>query len=93
MSLSITSDFSSPLFASVHITDVSSLLKVPKYKHQPSIPSMVFLENEVSFDKPGDFLYCDEYIDFQFENPASSGFLDRKGADYYLLYTDILLAT
>lgn len=33
-------------FASICVTDVSSLLKVPKYKHQPSLPSMVYLEKE-----------------------------------------------
>jgi len=35
------------ILASVKVTDVSSLLKIPKYKHQPTLPSMVFMEKEV----------------------------------------------
>jgi hypothetical protein len=33
VALTISSDFPEPLFASIKITDVSSLLKVPRYKH------------------------------------------------------------
>ena len=76
----------------MQVTDVSSLLKVPKYKHQPSLPSMVFLENEID-QEIGEFLYSNEYIDHMFETKNSQGFLDSKGADYYSLYTDILLGT
>jgi hypothetical protein len=90
VSLTISSEFPNPLYASIKITDVSSLLKVPRYKHQPSLPSMVFLEKEI-LDSPEEFLYSDEYIDYQFESKSSEGFLDRKTNDYYLLYTDILL--
>jgi len=36
-------------------------------------------------------LYSDEYVDFIFETENSEGFLERKSADYYLLYTDLML--
>jgi len=81
------------ILTSVKVTDVSSLLKVPKYKHQPTLPSMVYLEKEALDQNQNiqEFLYSDDYVDFMFETADSQGFLERKSADYYLLYTDLML--
>ena len=65
VTLNISPYYKGEVYASVHVVDVSSFLKVPKYKHQPSLPSMVFLEKEVE-DCMGDFEYSDEYIDHIF---------------------------
>ena len=35
-------------YASLTVTDVSSYLRVPKFKQGPTLPSMVYLENEVT---------------------------------------------
>lgn len=35
------------IFASIKVIDVSSFIKIPKYKHAPSLASMVYLEREV----------------------------------------------
>jgi len=34
-------------YASITVTDTSSFLQVPKHKHMPSLPSMVYLEKEI----------------------------------------------
>lgn len=35
------------IFTSIKVIDVSSFVKIPKYKHSPSLASMVYLEREV----------------------------------------------
>jgi hypothetical protein len=59
------------LFASVTVTDVSSLLKVPSYKQQPSLPTMIYLEKEVKlvgedYDEEKTLEYSSEFIDSNF---------------------------
>jgi len=34
-------------YASITVTDTSSFLQIPKHKHMPSLPSMVYLEKEI----------------------------------------------
>ena len=34
-------------YASITVTDTSSFLQVPKHKHMPSLPAMVYLEKEI----------------------------------------------
>lgn len=92
MVMNLETSESEPVFASMSVVDVSSLIKVPKYKHQPSIASMVFLEKEI-YDSIGDFEYSSEYINHFYESSTSDGFLNNLGADHYYLYTDILLGT
>jgi hypothetical protein len=52
-------------FASVTVTDYSSYIEIPKYKHSPSLPTMIYLEKEVKQvnEKVDEFLYSHEYID------------------------------
>jgi hypothetical protein len=50
-------------YASIVVTDVSSYQRVPTFKHGPSLPSMVYLENEVTKGDKGEFLYSQEFID------------------------------
>lgn len=63
-------------FAAITVTDVSSLLKVPKRKLQPSLPAMVLLEQDTHTlgkslfaqrDEPGTFDYAHEYLDNQYD--------------------------
>ena len=54
---------------------------------------MIYLEKEL-YDlniNIGEFWYSDEYVENLFETKESQGFYERKGEDYYLLHTDLLL--
>jgi len=42
-----SADSEEKFYASITVTDVSSFLEVPKEKHMPSLPAMVYLEKEV----------------------------------------------
>jgi hypothetical protein len=35
------------IYASITVTDTSSFLQVPSYKHMPSLPTMIYLEKEI----------------------------------------------
>ena len=50
-------------YASIVVTDVSSYQRVPTFKQGPSLPSMVYLENEATKGDKGEFLYSQEFID------------------------------
>jgi hypothetical protein len=81
------------IFASLKVIDVSTLLKVERHKHAPSLPSMVFLEREVYELNilNSEFWYSEEYVENMFETKGTKGFYERKGEEYYNLYTDLLL--
>jgi hypothetical protein len=58
-------DVDQTYFASVTVTDYSSYIEIPKFKHMPSLPTMIYLEKEVKQVNEGidEFLYSHEYID------------------------------
>lgn len=77
------------LFASVTVTDVSSLLKVPSYKLQPSLPTMVYLEKEVKLvgedeNIPDSLEYSNEFIDANFNLDATDNTDDYSNLDLLL---------
>lgn len=64
-------DSEEDLYASVTVTDISSLLSVPSHKLQPSLPTMVYLEKEVKlvgndWALTDSLEYSDEFIDTNF---------------------------
>lgn len=78
------------LFASVTVTDVSSLQNVPSHKLQPSLPSMVYLENEVKLvgtdynSETGALEYSDEFIDSEFNLDATDNTGDYSNLELLL---------
>ena len=72
-------------FASIVVSDISSYQRLPTFKQSPTLPSMVYLEDEVEeSDSKGQFLYSGEFID-----PFYKG---EKNVDYEERI-DLLLAT
>jgi len=58
-------DSDETVFASVTVTDMSSLFRVPDHLRPPSLPSMVYLErdtNRFETDQLGVFSYWQDYI-------------------------------
>ena len=56
-------------YASVVVTDTSSFLKVPKFKQQPSVPTMIYLEKEIQNPdlSVDELLYASDFIDSTFD--------------------------
>jgi hypothetical protein len=65
-------------FASITVTDTSSFLQVPKHKHMPSLPSMVFLEKEIKQmnGEIDEFEYSDEFVDALFDKSQDASYKD-----------------
>ena len=89
VTLDISTKDNGTLFTSLKVIDVSSLLRIPQYKHSPSLASMVYLEREM-YElniNPGSFFYSHEYVEHMFESTKSNPYFQRKGEEYYNLYT------